>query len=125
MFKSNNRQFNNKHFNRPSRSSVENNPRGNPYNRNNNRGHNNFHNYNRVKLATDEAAGYPLAAKALLTDTYVDDVLTGADTVDELSELRSQLIKLLSHARLFAEGMPHNTFEVIEKCTRVKVRGKN
>ncbi|XP_055589857.1 uncharacterized protein LOC129742036 [Uranotaenia lowii] len=45
-------------------------------------------------LAEDEQHTYPLAAKALREDTYMDDVISGADTVEEATILRKQLVDL-------------------------------
>lgn len=47
------------------------------------------------KLASDEILNYPIAAEAILNQCYVDDVLCGANSRDELVRLRDQLIKLL------------------------------
>ncbi|XP_039303533.1 uncharacterized protein LOC120357410 [Solenopsis invicta] len=43
------------------------------------------------QLADDEADTYPLAARALRRDVYMDDVLTGASSLEEALELRQQL----------------------------------
>ncbi|XP_058840681.1 uncharacterized protein LOC131696154 [Topomyia yanbarensis] len=48
------------------------------------------------QLAIDEAHKYPIAAKAVETDFYVDDLYSGAATVEEAIELRKQLDSLLS-----------------------------
>ncbi|XP_074028336.1 uncharacterized protein [Leptinotarsa decemlineata] len=47
------------------------------------------------QLAHDEGHLYPLAAVVLTRDFYVDDVLTGANTHEEASCLRDQLVELL------------------------------
>ncbi|XP_025993937.2 uncharacterized protein LOC113004546 [Solenopsis invicta] len=46
------------------------------------------------QLADDEADNYPLAARALYRDVYMDDVLTGASSLEEAFELRRQLTDL-------------------------------
>lgn len=46
------------------------------------------------QLAADEATKFPLGAKALLKDVYVDDVLTGADSVEKARDIQTQLISL-------------------------------
>ncbi|XP_055605044.1 uncharacterized protein LOC129753271 [Uranotaenia lowii] len=43
------------------------------------------------QLSLDEASKYPLAAKRLEKDVYMDDVITGAMDVDEAKVLRKQL----------------------------------
>lgn len=47
------------------------------------------------QLARDEGSNYPLAASALLRDSYVDDIITGAATIADARRLRDQLIALL------------------------------
>ncbi|XP_044583019.1 uncharacterized protein LOC123264040 [Cotesia glomerata] len=47
------------------------------------------------KLADDEEENFPIAAQILCRDFYVDDVLTGAQTISEAIILRDQLISLL------------------------------
>lgn len=48
------------------------------------------------QLASDEGAAYPLAAERIRTSMYVDDIVTGADTIDEAIALREELCGLLS-----------------------------
>ncbi|XP_066595474.1 uncharacterized protein [Prorops nasuta] len=47
------------------------------------------------QLANDEGHRFPVAAEILRRDLYVDDLLTGADSVDEIIRLRDELIELL------------------------------
>lgn len=47
------------------------------------------------QLVADEGENYPKAAKVLEHDIYVDDVISGADTLSEAIEIKSQLIELL------------------------------
>lgn len=47
------------------------------------------------QLAQDEGPHYPLAASALVHDTYVDDIITGASSITAARQLRDQLIALL------------------------------
>nr|XP_012217558.1 PREDICTED: uncharacterized protein LOC105669264 [Linepithema humile] len=46
------------------------------------------------QLAEDEAGQYPLGASALRCDVYMDDVLSGAATLDEARDLQRQLTGL-------------------------------
>ncbi|XP_067205381.1 uncharacterized protein [Linepithema humile] len=46
------------------------------------------------QLADDEAENYPLGARALRGEVYMDDVLTGASTLEEACELQRQLARL-------------------------------
>lgn len=47
-----------------------------------------------IQLAQDHATEFPTAAKILLRDLYVDNLLTGADTVDELIKIREEITQL-------------------------------
>jgi len=46
-------------------------------------------------LAREHAAEYPLGSKCALRDFYVDDLLTGADTIDEVERVREEVVELL------------------------------
>jgi len=46
------------------------------------------------QLAYDEAARYPEGAVVLIRDVYMDDVLTGADSIEEALQIQNQLILL-------------------------------
>ncbi|XP_015123483.1 uncharacterized protein LOC107045664 [Diachasma alloeum] len=48
------------------------------------------------QLARDEAQNFPRASKLLLRDFYVDDFISGADSLDELITIRDDMIALLS-----------------------------
>jgi len=47
------------------------------------------------QLARENAERYPFASNALLNDTYVDDIISGADTVEDARNLQKQLSSLL------------------------------
>lgn len=49
-----------------------------------------------VKLANDEMKKYPLAAKALLEQCYVDDILAGNNSQEGICQLYNELVSLLS-----------------------------
>ncbi|XP_014292389.3 uncharacterized protein [Halyomorpha halys] len=49
-----------------------------------------------IQLVRDEGDPYPWASKVLQEDIYVDDIATGAASVDEAKQLASELEKLLS-----------------------------
>ncbi|XP_012152147.1 uncharacterized protein LOC105664034 [Megachile rotundata] len=53
-----------------------------------------------VQLAHDEGHKFPAAAKILLRDFYVDDLLTGASTEEEAILIREELRQLLNLAGL-------------------------
>ena len=48
------------------------------------------------KLADDEAANFPIGARILKHEFYVDDLLTGADTISEILEIKNQVIAILN-----------------------------
>lgn len=48
-----------------------------------------------IQCAKDHADQYPLGARAVIEDFYVDDALTGADSIEEALELQNQLNKVL------------------------------
>lgn len=50
------------------------------------------------QLVNDEGAEYPEAARVLTADTFVDDIITGSETIQMASILKSQLVDLLSTA---------------------------
>lgn len=49
-------------------------------------------------LADLERDRYPLVHTAIKTETYVDDVTTGSDTIKQTIDLTNQLIKMLRGA---------------------------
>lgn len=48
------------------------------------------------KLASLNMEQYPAAAEALQRDTFVDDVITGADDVPSAKILQQQLVEVLA-----------------------------
>lgn len=48
-----------------------------------------------IQLATDEHENFPLASNILLSDVYVDDIVTGCNSLEEAKIIVSQLIYLL------------------------------
>ncbi|GBM05052.1 hypothetical protein AVEN_60237-1 [Araneus ventricosus] len=50
------------------------------------------------QLVKDEGQCFPLAATVLDSDFYMDDVLTGGDSLEEVRELQIQLIRLVARA---------------------------
>ncbi|KAH0816655.1 hypothetical protein GEV33_006136 [Tenebrio molitor] len=49
------------------------------------------------ELALQNVNHYPEAAKAIQQDFYVDDLLTGGDSLENLITLRDQIIQILAH----------------------------
>lgn len=48
-----------------------------------------------IQLCADEQTRFPLASRILLEDCYVDDVISGADTLGDAIEARRQLQETL------------------------------
>ncbi|XP_073811826.1 uncharacterized protein [Musca autumnalis] len=51
------------------------------------------------ELSYDEEESYPLAAKIVRRDFYVDDLITGGNSVEEVLEIRRQVTELLSRRK--------------------------
>ncbi|XP_011687096.1 PREDICTED: uncharacterized protein LOC105449538 [Wasmannia auropunctata] len=65
------------------------------------------------KLAEDESLTYPRAARILKTHLYVDDLLTGADTIDEARAIRNEIIALLSRGGFAIRQWASNDVRII------------
>ncbi|GFW40503.1 integrase_H2C2 domain-containing protein [Trichonephila clavipes] len=50
------------------------------------------------QLVMDEANHFPLAAPVVLSDCYMDDILSGSESVEEVIELQHQLIEMFKTA---------------------------
>ncbi|XP_023318925.1 uncharacterized protein LOC111694561 [Trichogramma pretiosum] len=48
------------------------------------------------QLARDEAKEFPKASQLLLRDFYVDDFISGANSIEEITTIRDEMIELLS-----------------------------
>ncbi|GFX90246.1 uncharacterized protein TNCV_3848211 [Trichonephila clavipes] len=46
----------------------------------------------------DEANTFPLAAPVVLSDCYMDDILSGSESIEEVIELQHQLIEMFKTA---------------------------
>ena len=79
-----------------------------------------------LQLALDERNKFPIAAEIIINDFYVDDVITGADTLEELNEIKQQLVNLLalggfklhkwsSNCNIFLDAIPETQRETL-KC---------
>ncbi|XP_018376357.1 PREDICTED: uncharacterized protein LOC108769714 [Trachymyrmex cornetzi] len=66
------------------------------------------------KLADDERDEFPNAAEVLKNHLYVDDLLTGARTIEEARSLRNKLITLLSRGGFNIRQWASNEKRVIE-----------
>lgn len=65
------------------------------------------------QLAQDEINNYPIASTITIRDFYVDDLLSGADTLEEALEAQSQLIQLLKAGGFNLRKWASNNRELI------------
>lgn len=65
------------------------------------------------RLADDERHIYPRAAEILTTHLYVDDLLSGADTIEEARTIREELITLLARGGFTIRQWASNDERVI------------
>ncbi|GFV60326.1 cytochrome P450 2E1 [Trichonephila clavipes] len=66
-----------------------------------------------LQLALNEANNFPLASKAALNDFFVDDLMSGANSLSEALELQNQLTQMLSSARLVLRKWTSNCNELL------------
>ncbi|XP_029054648.2 uncharacterized protein LOC114881933 [Osmia bicornis bicornis] len=66
------------------------------------------------QLAHDEGETHPRAAKILTRDFYVDDVLTGANTLDEAIKIRDELMQLTAKGGFLLRQWVSNEPSLIE-----------
>ncbi|GFR15399.1 pro-Pol polyprotein [Trichonephila clavata] len=65
------------------------------------------------QLALNESNNFPLASKAALKDFYVDDLMSGANSLSEALELQNQLTQMVSSARLVLRKWASNCSELL------------
>lgn len=66
-----------------------------------------------VQLVRDEGKPYPLASMALLDERYVDDIVSGADSIEEARILMTQLKDLLAKGRFKIHKWTSNSREIV------------
>ncbi|XP_055918507.1 uncharacterized protein LOC129950600 [Eupeodes corollae] len=67
------------------------------------------------QLSIDEGEKFPAAAKAIISEFYVDDLITGCDSLDQLKELKSELISLLGSGGFILKKWCANSLEIMEE----------
>ncbi|GFX26435.1 pro-Pol polyprotein [Trichonephila clavipes] len=65
------------------------------------------------QLALNEANNFPLASKTALNDFYVDDLMSGANSLSEALELQKQLTQMFSSAGLVLRKWASNFNELL------------
>ena len=68
------------------------------------------------QLASDEAELFPLAAKTMSSEVYMDDILTGASTVEEALTLKEELDQLAMAGGFQLHKWASNSPEVMRAC---------
>ncbi|XP_026462660.1 uncharacterized protein LOC113365282, partial [Ctenocephalides felis] len=66
------------------------------------------------KLICDEGSAYPLACAALRNDCYVDDLITGSETLEQSVRLRDELIALFSKANMSLHKWAANDDKILK-----------
>lgn len=66
------------------------------------------------QLASDEESNYPLGANIVRRDFYVDDMISGGDTVDEVLKIRQQVTELLQKGNFQIRKWCSNMADVLE-----------
>jgi hypothetical protein len=67
-----------------------------------------------LQLASDEQSRFPRAAAVVRSDIYMDDIVTGCDSVQDALELQEQLIKLLQCGQFELRKWASNALPIIE-----------
>ncbi|GFR15920.1 pro-Pol polyprotein [Trichonephila clavata] len=65
------------------------------------------------QLALNESNNFPLASEAALKDFYVDDLMSGANSLSEALELQNQLTQMVSSAGLVLRKWASNCSELL------------
>ena len=80
--------------------------------------------YTMQKLAESEQEKYPLGAKILKENLYVDDVIAGANTISEAINIRDQITKILKSGGFNIRQWASNYKEVLTGLDERKVNSK-
>lgn len=67
------------------------------------------------QLATDEAEKYPKASEAARNDFYVDDLMTGTETIEEAVILKKELEEMFTKAGFTLTKWQSNTSAVLQQ----------
>ncbi|XP_011174413.3 uncharacterized protein LOC105206631 [Solenopsis invicta] len=66
------------------------------------------------KLADDEAHAFPIAARVIKSHLYVDDLLSGADSIEEARIIRDEVIALLARGGFSIRQWASNDKRIID-----------
>ncbi|XP_065075911.1 uncharacterized protein LOC135699568 [Ochlerotatus camptorhynchus] len=67
-----------------------------------------------LQLAEDHGSEYPKASKALRKNVYVDDFITGDNTIDGAIQLRTELMQLLQKGGFLLRKWCSNSLQVLD-----------
>lgn len=76
------------------------------------------------QLADDEKINYPKAAEILKRDMYVDDLISGADTVEEATQLRKDIEQILTKGGLHIRQWAANDTQILEGIAEENINKK-
>lgn len=63
------------------------------------------------EIAREMQNDYPTASSTILKDFYVDDLLTGSQSVEDLKHLKKDIINILNHAKVKIRKWKSNAAE--------------
>ncbi|XP_066596917.1 uncharacterized protein [Prorops nasuta] len=73
------------------------------------------------KSADDESQNYARAAKILKTRFYMDDLITGADSINDAKTIRDEIIVLLAKGGFIIRLWASNNYEIIKELDRSSI----
>nr|XP_012153583.1 PREDICTED: uncharacterized protein LOC105664297 [Megachile rotundata] len=76
------------------------------------------------QLAKDEKSRFPVASEVLTRDFYVDDLLTGTETLNEAFQLRNHITQLLSTAGLNIRQWASNERSLLQDLSAQDINKK-
>ncbi|XP_055542828.1 uncharacterized protein LOC129728416 [Wyeomyia smithii] len=76
------------------------------------------------QLCIDEAKTFSLAAEIVQDDSYIDDILSGAETVDDAIHLKNELIAMFESGRFDLHKWCSNSSSFLEQLPDAKIEQK-
>ncbi|XP_026740756.1 uncharacterized protein LOC113503136 [Trichoplusia ni] len=76
------------------------------------------------QIAYDEGDKYPLAAAKVLNNFYMDDLMTGCDSIEEGVEICKQMMELLEKGGFTLQKWNSNNQELADKITSIQQTGQ-
>ncbi|GFT69417.1 DUF1758 domain-containing protein [Trichonephila clavipes] len=76
------------------------------------------------QLAMDEANNFPLAAPVVLSDCYMDDIISGSKSIEEVIKLQHQLIEMFKTAGMHLHKWCRNLPEItsnLQEAERIEL----